>query len=241
MEPLLRGALPHLGNSIFSPAYLSRWLRPAATSAIAILWAGASGSGCAEVGQRHSKYNRADHDYYVEPRWCVHGLFSCVQQLLFGEVHDPCAGSGVVVAVALERGFVVSAADIVDRAGGRFPTRDFFDDFDIYSNIICNPPFGRAAELIAKSIDYNLRDNGKVAVLVPTSFLASASRYPLFSRPEFDAVWILSKRPSMPPGQLLAREGEACRHSGSIDFCWAVWQRSRAGVAPQIGWIPPHG
>lgn len=193
------------------------------------------------MGQRHSEYDRAAHDWYCEPAEVVHGLFSHAAPFTGGRLHDPCVGSGTIVDVAWKRGYIASGADIVDRADGRFPVADFFTDTRVFANIVTNPPFDRAAELVRKALDANLCCGGRVAVLVPVNFLCSAKRFGLFNRAELDAVWVLSKRPSMPPGDVLAREGEACRHSGSIDFCWAIWQRGRGHVSPTVGWVPPNG
>jgi hypothetical protein len=191
--------------------------------------------------QRHSLYRRVTDDFYVEPDWVVDALFSSAQPFLFGRVHDPCAGFGTIVGVAQKHEFAASGADIVDRADGRFPVCDFFSDAKIYSNIICNPPYKRAADLVAKALALNLPRGGKVAVLVPLGFLASGKRFGLFNRPELDEILVLSRRPSLPPGELLMRAGESCRHSGSTDFCWAIWRRGRDHEAARVGWIPPYG
>jgi hypothetical protein len=190
------------------------------------------------MGQRYSEYTRADHDFYCEPGYCVDGLLSYGPPLLHYTLHDPAGGLGVVINVAAYRGYVVTGADVCDRAQGRFPVLDFFADDRMHINIVTNPPFKLAARIIKHGLQHVV-SGGRVCVLVPLTFLASAKRYGLFASGELDTVLILSRRPSMPPGQLLLREGESCRHSGSIDFCWVIWHRDRSRAPVRGEWVPP--
>ena len=82
-------------------------------------------------------------------------------------------------------------------------------------------------------------DQGLVAVLAPIKFLAAQRRYELFTRPELDTVMVFSRRPSVPPGELLAEHGERIRGHGSDDFLWTIWQRGRRPSPPRICWTCP--
>jgi hypothetical protein len=193
------------------------------------------------MGERHSKYDRADNNgFYVEVDWCVHALLARGKTFLGKGIHDPCAGHGTIVDAALARGFDVTGADICDHAAGRFPGRDFLADTATYPNIVTNPPDVRGAAIVARALNSNLVAGGKVAVLVPLGFLASAKQFGLFNRGEFDELLILSRRQSMPPSRVRQRAGESCRHLGRTDFCWAVWQRGRIDpTPPRILWVRP--
>jgi hypothetical protein len=68
-------------------------------------------------------------------------------------------------------------------------------------------------------------------------FMASQERHPLFARSDCELVVILSRRPSLPPGELLQRHGEAI--NGSTAFSWIVWRRDRAGGSTRIVWAAP--
>jgi hypothetical protein len=129
-----------------------------------------------------------------------------------------------------------SGADIVDRAAGRFPVRDFLSDAEFYPNILTNPPTARAVEIVEHGL-CRVVEGGRVAVLVPLGF--AQRRFSLFTRPEFDTVLFLSRRPSMPPGELLLRYGESVRRGGSVDYCWTVWQQGRGRWRAFAGWLPP--
>jgi hypothetical protein len=188
------------------------------------------------VGTRHPEYPRADGDFYVEPSWVVCTLLHHLH--LQNGIHDPCCGVGTIVDTALQHGLQATGADIVDRARGRFPIRDFLADTSIHANVVTNPPYTTTAELIHYALDHVV-ERGRVAALVPISFLASQRRYHLFFRPECELVIVLSRRPSLPPGELLQKYGECIRRSGSTDFVWIVWQRGKVERAARISWAAP--
>jgi hypothetical protein len=48
-------------------------------------------------------------------------------------------------------------------------------------------------------------------------------------------IWLLTPRPSMPPGELLLRGGIRPK-GGKTDYCWALFERGFEG-APAIGWL----
>jgi hypothetical protein len=79
----------------------------------------------------------------------------------------------------------------------------------------------------------------RVAVLTQSKFLYSQRRHSILSSPVVEAVIILSRRPSMPPGKMLIENGEAWRKGGSMDFQWIVFNRAGFGMArrpAQILW-----
>jgi hypothetical protein len=187
------------------------------------------------MGNRHSEYERDHHDFYCEPSWAVTVLLDYLQ---LTALHDPCAGLGNVVDTMHRRGRRATGADIIDRASGRFPVRDFLTDSEMYANIVTNPPFGIAVPIIEHALAHVV-PGGRVAVLVPIGFLASSGRHPLFVRPETESVLVLSRRPSMPPGQLLQQFGESIRGNGSTDFAWVVWRVGKQTTGSRTDWLLP--
>jgi hypothetical protein len=177
------------------------------------------------MGERPSEYARDDNDWYVEPEWCVEALKARVP--LIGGVHDPCCGMGTIPRVMGGTG-----ADLVDRGYG-YPQRDFLEDFAAYDNIVTNPPYGIAQQIIEHALKIA---KWRVAALVQVKFLASQRRHGLFTRDETEKVLMFSRRPSMPPGEMLRESGESIRGGGSIDFCWVVW--CRGNLAPTVlDWV----
>jgi hypothetical protein len=189
------------------------------------------------MASRHSGYARDQHDFYVEPSWCAFDLFNRV--FFDGTIHDPCCGLGTIVDTAISMGIPATGSDIVDRANGRFPTVDFLKDERIYENIVCNPPYRRAESVLAHAIDHvGPSASGIVAAIVPIQFLASQRRAKLFTSGACDEVLIHSRRPSMPPGELIVSVGEAARHSGSTDYVWVVFRPKRNACCPaEIKWL----
>jgi hypothetical protein len=189
------------------------------------------------MSSRASGYKRVQHDYYVEPTWAVDLLFDAVDFGRLGPLHDPCAGRGTIVDAALKRGLQATGADIVDRADGRFPCVDFLSDSSIWPNVVSNPPYRAAQEVLTHALDH-VPDGGVVALIVPVQFLASQGRTSLFTSGDFASALVLSRRPSMPPGDLLDCFGEAARRNGSTDFLWTVFCRGHVRLTPDVSPSP---
>lgn len=184
------------------------------------------------MGERHSEFARDANDWYVEPGWCVDRL---LDRYHLTEIHDPCCGGGTIVDAAQKRGILATGSDIVDRASGRFQIADFRDRNLSEANIVTNPPFVIAADIVRHALSV-VRTGGIVAVVAQAKFLFSQSRNPVFDSPLMERVIAFSKRPSMPPGKMLAELGEACRGGGSIDFVWCVWRVGKTDRGCAIEW-----
>jgi hypothetical protein len=196
-------------------------------------------NGLRVVSVRHSGRERDRLNWYVEPGWCVDALFDALPDLR--ALHDPCAGGGTIVDRALARGFRATGADIVDRADGRFPTLDFLTDTATYPNLVTNPPYlpKEQGPAFVKHALRRVVPGGHVALLVSLNFFASRGRHQIFADPQCELILFLSRRPSMPPGQVLRVFGEAIRKNGSTDYGWAVFQRDRHCGQTQARWAPP--
>jgi hypothetical protein len=187
------------------------------------------------MGERPSEYERAANDWYVEPAGVVDRLFDNIS--FEAGVHDPCCGLGTIVEVARRRGILATGADLIDRASGKFPVRNFFDDKADYArNIVTNPPFNRAMDVVEHALQ-RLAGAYRVAIIAQAKFLFSQRRHPLFSHPWMEKVLVLSTRPSMPPGQLLLEKGEECRGNGSMDYVWCIWCKWRPRATATIEWV----
>lgn len=186
---------------------------------------------------RSSGYDRNTHDWYVEPANCVDALFDVMPGLGVLGIHDPCCGMGTIPAVATKRGWYATGADIVDRANTQYPVRDFLSDEREYSNIVTNPPFALSVKIVRRALDLVMH-GGRVAIIAQAKFIYSQGRNSLFTAPECERILILSKRPSMPPGELLVEKGEICRGGGSMDYCWIVFRSGKRTTGDvTIGWL----
>lgn len=175
---------------------------------------------------------RQTHDWYVEPIWATELLVYAIS--FIGTIWDPCCGGGnVIKAVAGLAGRIPNhptrASDLIDRGFGESGV-DFSRCWDRADNIVFNPPYALAEEFITHAMD--LADR-KVAALVNLKFLASqARRKRLFNPRPPMAVLILSRRPSMPPGDAIGLQAKG----GTADYCWIVWERGHAG-GTQMRWL----
>ena len=80
------------------------------------------------MAERHSEYERDEHDWYVEPASIVRDLLRGYPSLHNG-MHDPCCGGGTIPETATAMGFDATGADLVDRANGRYRVMDFFEGY----------------------------------------------------------------------------------------------------------------
>jgi hypothetical protein len=180
------------------------------------------------VWQRHS------NDWYTEPSWVNKRLFDV--EFWSGSdssIHDPAAGIGTVVKAAQEHGLKASGADIVDRGAG-FPVQDFLaSSIEKHDNIVTNPPYGLLREFTERALRLT-RD--KVCILCPVARL-NAARW-LADIDSLRCVWLLTPRPSMPPGEVVLGGGKV--GGGKADYCWLVFDKSYRGE-PFMQWLHRDG
>jgi hypothetical protein len=173
----------------------------------------------------------ADDDHYVEPEWVARRLFEV--ERFVGAIHDPSAGFGTVVHEARRAGLKATGSDLVDRSatspfGLCFEVRDFLTDDRRRSNVAANPPYSIVERFVLHAIEVT---RYKVAVIFPIARLPAA--HWLKGTP-LRRVWLLSPRPSMPPGHYLAAGKRA--GGGRKDFCWLVFERGFNG-RPEMQWL----
>ncbi|MGB1214587.1 MAG: hypothetical protein ACPG4X_14580 [Pikeienuella sp.] len=178
-----------------------------------------------------STYERDALDWYVEPAWCVHKLIDA--EPFSGIVYDPACGIGTIPNAFISRRIPAVGSDIVNR--GPNEVLDFLDEespkFGCV-NVVCNPPFSRAVPFIETALDIATM---KVAMILPLTFLASQARQPLFTETPVARVYVLSRRPSMPPGEKL-NDPDFKSKGGSVDYCWIVWHHGHKGP-PTMEWL----
>jgi len=175
------------------------------------------------------KWPRDAHDFYIEPHWTSHRLFDV--EPFRGEVTDPAAGSGRIVQAAEAAGLRARGYDIVDRGPHLAGVQDFMAAGRSYVNIVTNPPFGIADEFVARAIELAA---GKVAALLPLTWMSGSKRSRWLEQAGLARVWVLTPRPSMPPGIVVLnglRPGQ-----GTKDFGWFVFDQSWVGP-PQLRWL----
>lgn len=187
-------------------------------------------------------WERADDDWYVEPEDCAWALAQ-VEQLV-GKIRDPSCGQGNTVQGLLGAGLKgVYGTDLVDRRDALptwlfFGTTDFLQDEQLEEdNFVGNPPFGFKGALAEAFCRRALQlARHKVCMYLPLDFLAADGRWQeggLFADHPFSRAWILTPRPSCPPGRVLRAGGKA--EKGRKNFIWIVWDKDDPNPLGTIG------
>lgn len=181
---------------------------------------------------------RDDLDWYQEPSRVTTQLLS--REAFPGHVHDPCCGSGQIVAALLANGTVATGSDIRNRIGEPKPwwdgTRDFLADTRLHGSLCMNPPYfsGKGTEAF---IRHGLKvATDKVCVFVDRRFLTGKARAAgLYTDHPPTRVWEITPRPSCPPGEWLGAGNKA--GGGTADYCWLVWDLRNPTDRTELGWL----
>jgi hypothetical protein len=179
-------------------------------------------------------------DHYVDPAWCSARLFEVE---FFGTsgalILDPACGWGRIPQAAKAAGYTVIASDIVDRRreldGIPFHILDFLERSPIQSaySIVSNPPFTHVKEFCERALEVATY---KVAMIVPLRRLPAAH---WLERMPLESVYLLTPRPSMPPGTWI--EAGNTPGGGSHEFCWLVFNKTTTATAPRMRWLHRDG
>ena len=211
------------------------------------------GAAAQRINRHRSETYAQDRlDWYVEPPWAVDAILPVLLRDLGwrgDRWHDPCAGVGTIPAACRRHGIACTGSDVADRGvPGVEPKVDFLSPLPAFQAgqfevIISNPPYLGSKGIIAAG-DAALRIAPRVALLAPLPFLASQGRHALFTRQwPVRAVIVLSKRPSMPPGDVAVEERAAGRDpkGGKEDYVWIALDRDdNRAPWPPMTWIVPN-
>jgi hypothetical protein len=177
-------------------------------------------------------FPREEHEHYVEESWCSKRLFDV--EPFEGHIVDPACGWGTIVINALTHGYVAAGSDLVQRGwdSTRTPS-DFLRDTHAYDNVVTNPPFELLEEFTIQAV---LRSRRKAAVIFPVARMPAAH---YLERLPLRHVWLLTPRPSMPPGNYIRAGGKV--GGGRVDFCWLVFDHRASSVDPVVRWLHRDG
>jgi hypothetical protein len=108
--------------------------------------------------------------------------------------------------------------------------QDFLDRKSVPPTVVGNPPFNGG--LCRHTLELDAR---KAALLFPVARL-NAARW--LNELPLRRIWLLTPRPSMPPGYVIAR-GEK-PGGGKTDFAWLIFERGYTGKA-EVDWLHRDG
>jgi SAM-dependent methyltransferase len=192
-------------------------------------WTGNNKTTYVTLGaSNHSEGDREAHDYYATDPRALELLLDL--ETFSDNVYEICCGQGHLAEVLVKRGYNVKATDLVDRGYGVGGV-DFFkvtDKFD--GDIITNPPYKFAVEMVDKSLSI-IPDGNRVAMFLKIQFLESSGRYKFFKENPPKIVYVSSKR------MQCALNGEFDKHGAfALCYCWFIWEKGYKG-SPIIKWF----
>lgn len=165
---------------------------------------------------------RPEDDFFETPAWVTHAI---LEHLPAGEICDPCAGAGAIVAACLaagrkakgtefdgpralaakHRGLPISAGDgLALLAVAPVPL------------IVMNPPFQAAETWVRAAV----APGRTVAALLRLAFLESSARVKLFAKLGMPDVHVLARRPSFTKN---------ARTEKGAAYAWMIWGPGRGG------------
>jgi len=156
-------------------------------------------------------------EFLATPTWATEALLRRIR--FEGMILEPCCGDGAISRVLLTHGYQVASFDIVDRGYGKqqnFFLRDQFAD-----NIITNPPFNNAVNIVRHALWLSRR---QTAMLLPTWFLNRRHAKPLFQL-GLKCLLPFTKRVQFVVGR-----------SCDFEVAWYVWERGHKGSV-ELSWI----
>ncbi len=214
----------------------------------------------AELSARPSGAERHPWDWYVEQQWVTERLLDSAPIDRDVLALDPCCGGGNIVRALRSRDMDAFGTDLFDRGAPHFVgEHDFLGDqrglFEAGGplSIFFNPPFsyqdGRLTRALAERMCRRALEiaTHQVGALLPLKWLASEGRYRLFTEHTPAGVYVLTERPSMPPGDKIEDLGRNAYARGKIDYMWVLWDKRRPATIDDRGqpfaptfWIPPR-
>ena len=140
-------------------------------------------------------------------------------------VLEPANGMGAISNIIKKWGYKCDTFDI--REGVDFLA---IKNNPKYDAVITNPPYRFAREFVEKAL-LQVKDGGKVIMLLRLSFLEGKSRYHFFRDTGLKTVIISCGRITMFPfGQ------EIPKNKGTLAYAWYIWEKGFKGE-PKIEWF----
>ena len=173
---------------------------------------------------------RIKDDYYATPKASTKALLEV--ENFEGNIFEPCCGQGHISEVLKMYGYSVYSNDLVNRGYGETFKNFLTDDFQLFDNIITNPPFKYAKEFILRALDIS---NKKVAMFCKIQLLEGVQRQEMFKNTPLKTVYVFTKRQNpLRNGSEYDENGK--KWASTMCFAWFVWDKSYEGL-PQIKWI----
>jgi len=165
---------------------------------------------------------RNKSDFYQTPYSMTEQLLECEQ--FDGNILEPSCGQGAISSVLKKHNYRVIENDISN--GHNF--LKWTPDMDI-DNVVTNPPFSLALEFIRKSKELY---SGKIAMLLPLSYLHGQNRYEQKIFNELARVYVFTRYPLLT--SKISDDGTY--QTGMMVYSWYIFSKGYEG-RPEIHWI----
>lgn len=172
--------------------------------------------------------DRQENDLYCTNPIALEKLLD--KETFNSNVWECCNGLGHLSNLLKEKGYNVRKSDIIKYNEDDTEIMDFLNyDGKFAGDIITNPPYKEAEKFITKAME-TVEDGNKVAMYLRINFLSSQKRYTLFKKYPPKTVYIMCKRYSC------AKEGDFLNATGTVDYCWIVWEKG-SSEETKLEWI----
>lgn len=184
-------------------------------------------NGCSN----HSEFDRANNDFYATNPKDVEKLFSECNIPFAQNILEPCAGEGHIAQVFKDKGYNVTACDLIQRNYPLDKCWDFLKQAESFDgDIVTNPPYELATEFVTKALNI-IPEGNRVVMFLKLTFLESKKRKPLFETKQLKTVYVYTNRTAC------AKNGDPSGFgTGAVAYAWYEWVKGYNGD-PIIKWI----
>lgn len=181
------------------------------------------------VGDKRTVGDRQKDDFYKTSDFGTIALLE--KENVKGRVLEPACGDGAISRILEKSDGVdsVTSIDIVDRGYGE--VKDYFEykPKEKFDWVITNPPYKYGLEFVKKALK-DVKNDGKVAMLLKLVFLESQKRYNFFQTHPPTRIHVFSKRLG------IWKNGNEKRNSGLVCYAWFIWEKGNK-KNPKLDWI----
>ena len=135
-------------------------------------------------------------DFYETPIWCTDKI---LEKVYFEwQILEPCCWAWAISKILEKKWYNVISYDIREDDGVYWKWWiDFLNcKYAEVDNIMTNPPFCKAQEIIEKSLNI-VKKWWKVVMFLKLQFLEASERYNFFKDTPLKIIWVHSKRPTL--------------------------------------------
>ena len=176
---------------------------------------------------RNQMKNRQPNDLYATRPHDVKLLHKYEPSIIDGKIWECACGHGHIVRTLQELGATdIYASDLVDYGFG-YNVSNFLMDYEHtgeFDTILTNPPYKYTTDFIIHALD-QVKDNGRVIMLLPTTTLAGVNRYKkIFSIEPPKYVYVFARNTYA----LLVAEGDKIGPP-KLSHSWFIWEKGYQG------------